>query len=347
MPGFRAATGWDLACGVLGSGLIVFPPLAAAVDARTGAALVAAGCLAVLAAGLLFRYRPFGRSRAGSVSQLPMRWRMIYVAGFLGGASYFASTAIAMLGLAGATPLWAAVGWVLLAVLGFGVAPPVPASVKLAGVLTTVVMLAASPSGTDLLGRRSGGGVPLLTALAAAALLTVGWEAVPSRGARRAEVLVAAMVCCLVIVASYLWVRYQGPAMMPLGGDAGRRPIAIWTATVLAYFLSGNLRAIGAFCAPGVVGMAALRYRLFGCLAVLVLVTVQRELFARGWLLLIPALATIVLYGGYAAGRPPAGRSTETAADAPQSSPPTTASTSTSTSMAGGQPGSAGLGSST
>lgn len=301
MAGLRVATSWHLACGVLGSGLVVFPPLAAALDDRTGAAVVAAGCVAVVAVGLLFRYRPFGRSRITSVSRLPVRWRLIYLVGFLGGSSYFATVAVSLLGLL-ALPVAVAIGSVLLGALALGLAPPVPAPVKLAAAVGSVLALAASPAVSDLLGHRSAGGVPLLTAGAAATLLTVGWEAVPSRAGQRAEVLAAGLLCCLVVVAGYLWLRYQSAP-----GGSGSRLVAGWTATVLVLFLSGNLRAIGTFWAPHRVGRSAVRYRVLAALAVLVLMLVQRELFARGWLLLLPAAATSILYGSYAAGRPGTG----------------------------------------
>lgn len=289
---------WALITDVLGVGVLVFPPLAATQAAGTGGVLLALSWVAILGAGRLFLRRPFGRWPDASVAALPARWRLGYAAGFLGGAAYFASSAAALLCLVSPLRPWQA----LLAVVGAAalgnLARPLPPSVKVSAALLAALAVPASPPVQEILGSQAAGSAPVLIAAAAAVLLAVGWEAVPRRHAQPGDVVVVGLACCLVATACYLWNRQAatGPAEPLVVGGL--------TAAVLSAFVAGNLRAVASFCFPAASGRGVLIGRLSGGLPVLALALAQQQLFARGWLLSLPAVATVTLYCGYAIGRP-------------------------------------------
>jgi hypothetical protein len=289
---------WALTADLLGVGVVVFPPLATVLAPGPGVLVLILGCAAVLGAGHLFLRRPFGRWPAAAVTGLPAGWRLGYAVAFTGGTSYFTSSAAALLCRVSPLRPWQAVLVVLGGAAAASLARPVPPTVKAGLALLAVLAVPASPPVEETLGSRAAGGVAWLTAAAATVLLAVGWEAVPRRHARPGDVAVVASACCAVATVGYLWSRRAW------AGPAGPLPVGMFTAVVLGVFVAGNLRALATFWAPAATGRALATARVCSGLPVLLLALVQQQLFARGWLLLLPAATIATLYCGYALGQP-------------------------------------------
>ncbi len=314
--------------GILGSGVVVIPAL---LNGRSGLVVLAITVLVALTlplAAALFWWRPFGGDSGDvrSVRELPAAPRAIYSIGFLGGSVYFAASAVAVLRALWQVPAWVAVTAVAAAVtvLGQGLARrPLPAAVTglrclLALAVAALLPLTAGPA--EALGPAAGR-LPLPVLALASLLVCVGWEAIPALRLDRATVRAAALICAAAAAATCVWAGATGlRAGLPDGNwDV---PVGAVAIGLLILFAAGNTAALAAFwpsgaarsgaARPNAAGSGAARSALrTGQLWAAVAVFTGYAALAgsgadRGWSLLLPGLATLVLYTGFALRRWPA-----------------------------------------
>lgn len=295
------------ASAILGSGVVVVPALLAG---RAGLVVLAVGLLAAATmplAAALFRWRP-----VRSVRDLPLAPRLVYSAGFLGGSVYFTASAVALVRAVWDVGAWAAVLVVMAAVTVLGrllARRPLPApAIVLRCVLALAVaaLLPLTDRPADALGP-AGGQLPLPALAVASLLLCVGWESA-GQALDRTAWLVAVLSCSAVAGAACWWAGATGLRSALSAGPGWDRPVAAVAAGLLILFAGGNTAALAAFWQgggsrvgrrPGQLVAAAAVFAGYGVLA--------GSGADRGWVLLVPGLATLSLYTAFALARRPAG----------------------------------------
>jgi len=291
---------------MLGVGIVVVCPLAAALSPRAGAVTVLVGCGALVGAAALFWLRPFGsdaQRHPSGVRQLPRRWHLVYIAGFCGGSGYLVTIAAALLHLTLSGPVWPA--W-LVAIAGTALwasVPPAPAGLKVGLALVALVLGTLNSSLSAAVGRQAVGQAPVVTVLFGTALLAVGWEQLAARHRPEFRRTATAVASCVIIVAAgYLFVRL---APLHVATAPARHLAAPVAAAILLLLLIGNIRAIAGFWIPPTQASAP-RSTVAAVAATVITIAALVRLagLAPTWLLVAPGLATLTLYLGFAARRP-------------------------------------------
>lgn len=304
--------------GVLGSGVVVIPALVAG---RSGLVVLVITLLVAVTlplAAALFWWRPFGGA-ARSVRELPAVPRAIYSAGFIGGSVYFAASAVAVLRSLWQVPAWTAVVAVAAAVTVLGqwlARRALPAAViglrcLLALAVAALLPLTAGPA--QALGPAAGQ-LPLPALALASLLVCVGWEAIPALGLDRATAVTAALVCAGAAGAACVWAGTTD-ARAGLAEGQGDISVGVLATGLLIVFAAGNTAALAAFWQPGAApadaaGSGPRTGQLWAAAAVFAGYAALAGSGAdRSWSLLLPGLATLTLYTGFALRRWPAGAS--------------------------------------
>lgn len=296
--------------GVLGSGVVVIPAL---LNGRSGLAVLVIALLVAITlplAAALFQWRPFGGA-ARSVRELPAVPRAVYSVGFVGGSVYFAASAVAVLRALWQVPVWVAVPAVAVAVavLGQSLARrALSAAVTGLRCLLALAVAAALPlsAGPAQALGPDAGRLPLPVLALAALLVCVGWEAIPALRLDRATTVTAALICAGAAGAACVW---AGTAEVRAGWADGQGDIAVGVLAVglLILFTAGNTAALAAFWQPGAARSGLRTGQLWATATVFAgYAALAGSGVDRSWSLLLPGLATLTLYFGFALRRWPA-----------------------------------------
>ncbi len=291
--------------GILGSGVVVVPALLAGRSGLAVLVITLVVAVTVLLAAALFLWRPFGGA-GRSVRELPVTARLIYSVGFLGGSVYFASAAVAVLREIWQAPAWAVVALVAVAVTvcGQGLArralPTAAVGLRCLLALAVAALLPLTAGPAEALGPAAGR-LPLPVLALAALLVCVGWESLPALGLDRAAGLTAALVCAAAACAACVWAGATGLRTAVPSGDWDT-PVGVVAAGLLILFTAGNTAALAAFWhTPGSARAGIRTGQLWAAAAVFAGYAALAGSGAdRGWSLLLPGVAILALYTGFA-----------------------------------------------
>lgn len=209
-------------------------------------------------------------------------------------------------------PAWAAVAVVAaaVAVLGQGLArralPAVALGVRCLLALAVAALLPLTLGPAEALGSAAGRlPLPALASL----LVCGGWEAIPALGLDWATALTAALICAAAAGAACVWAGVTGArAAVPDGQwDV---PVGVLAIGLLILFTAGNTAALAAFWQPAAARSGLRAGQLWGTATVFAAyAALASSGVDRSWVLLLPGLATLALYTGFALRRWPTGAS--------------------------------------